>query len=156
MKQDKFLMGIIAGIIGLVAIALVIFITRGNVEPQYQPEDTPKGIVTNYILAVQKGEYEKAYASLGDFSGKPTLIQFKQYLLMNAHQQTASINVITEHVDDNSATVAVETTYPGGGLFNEGYPNKEFALLEKVDGKWKVFQMPYSFWSFDWNQTVVK
>ena len=49
---DKILIGIVAGIILLIIVALVVTLSRP--EPTYQPEDTPEGIAHNYLLALQK------------------------------------------------------------------------------------------------------
>ena len=157
MKQDKFLMGIIIGIIALVAIALVVFFTRQNITQEYQAEDQPTGVVFNYILALHKGDYDKAYGYLSDADGKPTMAKFRQGILINKPQMEMNpVDVTGETVDGNSATVMVATTYSGGGVFNEGSRNTENASLEKEAGKWKLISMPYTYWSYDWYQPVIK
>lgn len=61
-NTDKMLIAIVIGIVLLVVIALAITLTRP--EPTYQAEDNPEGITHNYLLALQKKDYERAYVLL--------------------------------------------------------------------------------------------
>ena len=77
MKQDKFLTGILIGIGVLIVIALALFFTRKDTK-QYTTEDTPEGVVYNYVLAVFNRDYEKAYTYLADLKNKPTYEEFRK------------------------------------------------------------------------------
>ena len=55
---DKFLLAIVIGAVVLVGIA--IGVTLLQPEPDYLPEDTPEGVAHNYLLALDKGEYQRA------------------------------------------------------------------------------------------------
>jgi hypothetical protein len=157
MKQDRFLLFIIIGILALVGVALVVFFTRQTTILEYQADDQPRGVVFNYLLALDKGDYEKAYGYISDISGKPTLIKFRQTMAMNKSQfKTNAVDVTEESIDGQTATVLVVTTMAGGGPFDRGFSNTENASLELVDGKWRIISMPYEFWSYDWNQPVIK
>ncbi len=157
MKQDKFLTGIIAGIMILVAIALVVFFTRKGTVQNYQSEDNPRGVVYNYILALHNSDFNKAYEYLSILPGKPTLSQFKQTMALNSPQyKTNAVDVTDETITNQTAMVTVVTLMSGGGLFNEGYRNSENATLEKVNGVWRIISMPYVYWSYEWNQPVIK
>jgi len=156
MKNDKFLLGIIIGIVALVAIALLVFFTRQDVTPTYQSEDQPQGVVFNYLLALDKGEYEKAYVYLAEIPNKPSLAQFRQSMAVNKAQYGNAVNITEQEIEGQTATVNVVTQMSNGGLFNEGYQNMEIATLEKVDGKWRIISMPYAYWSYDWNQPEFK
>ena len=63
MKQDRFLIAILAGIGLLVVAAFVLFFVRQS-NLNYVSDDTPEGVVQNFVLALHKGDYEKAYAYL--------------------------------------------------------------------------------------------
>ncbi|MCD4673889.1 MAG: hypothetical protein K8R77_14605 [Anaerolineaceae bacterium] len=156
MKQDKFLTRIIIGIVALVAIALLVFFTRQETIQDYQAEDQPRGVVFNYLLALDKGEYEKAYGYIADIPGKPTLTQFRQSMAINKAQYGTAVDVSEQTIDGQTAYVNVVTVMSGGGLFNEGYRNIENATLEKVGGEWRIISMPYAFWSYEWNQPEIK
>jgi len=157
MKQDKFLIGIISGVVLLVAIALVVFFTRQELVKDYQAEDQPKAVVFNYLLALDKGEFDKAYGYISEISGKPTLAQFRQTMAMNKSQfMVNAVDVTDQSIDGELAYVYTVTTTPGGGLFNEGYKSTENATLELIGGKWRIISMPYLYWSYEWNQPDLK
>ena len=59
MKQDRFLIVILGFILFLVVIAVGLFFIRQ--EPQtYGPEDSPEGVVRNFVLALQADDYSRA------------------------------------------------------------------------------------------------
>ena len=61
-STDKFLISIVIGIMLLVVVAFGIAFLRP--EPTYQSEDTPEGVVHNYLMALQREEYYRAYSHL--------------------------------------------------------------------------------------------
>ena len=65
MKQDRFLTGILIGIGVLVVVALAVFFSRKDAQT-YVPDDTPEGVVYNYVLAVLNKDYEKAFVLAAD------------------------------------------------------------------------------------------
>ena len=80
MKQDRFLTGILIGIGVLVVIAAGgIFYPLRIRKPI--SEDTPEGVVHNYVLAVLNKDYEKAYGYLADLDHKPTYEEFRDAFL---------------------------------------------------------------------------
>ncbi len=90
-STDKVLIAIVAGIVLLIVVALVVTLTRP--EPIYQAEDTPEGVAHNYLLALQKEEYERAYGYLS-----PTLEGYP-----------ASADRFVEDVEDNSWSFRLNT-----------------------------------------------
>src|SRR5215216_6237317 len=76
MKQDRFLMGILIGIGVLIIVALAVFFIRKD-EQSYVPDDTPEGVVHNYVVSVLNKDYEKAYGYLADLDHKPTFDEFR-------------------------------------------------------------------------------
>ena len=157
MKQDKFLLGIISGIIVLVAVALAIFLTRQGVALDYLAEDQPKGVVFNYILALHNGDFEKAYGYLSDGENKPSITRFRQNLLVNQQQwKNSSVDILEDLISTDYAVVIVYSNFSSGGMFSGGYSNGETASLEKTGGEWRIISMPYLYWSYDWYQPVIK
>ena len=61
-KTDRFLLGFVLGALLLVALVLVLAVRRPP--PEYQPEDKPENIALNYLLALQRADYPRAYAAL--------------------------------------------------------------------------------------------
>ncbi len=150
MKQDRFLIGILIGIAVLVAAALVVFFTRKD-NQVYVTDDTPTGVVQNYVVALYKRDYEKAYGYLADLEYKPSQDQFHQaFLNHNVDPSNAGLEIGSVEISGDSASVTLSTIFSQGDPFASGYRNTEYAALVREKGAWKIKQMPYNFWSYDW------
>jgi hypothetical protein len=151
MKTDKFLIGIVIGIVLLVIAAIVVVLARGQNE-EYVADDTPAGVVHNYFLAVQQKEFDKAYNYLSDeIEAKPTLDEF---IASVDNQNESALKIGAVNIDNNRARVEVAiTNYYGGGPFDSGrYTNQETTYLRQDDnGNWKIFEFPYPYWGY-WNE----
>jgi hypothetical protein len=153
MKQDRFLLGILIGIGVLVALALALFFTRKNNTLTYGPEDSPEGVARNYVVAVFQRDYEKAYSYLADKKDKPTLEQFRESFLQNyVNPDNTGVDIGQVELSGNEAFVTVYLQYGSSDPFSSGSRNEERAVLVKQDGQWKIEQMPYNFWAYDWYQ----
>ena len=64
----------------LVVVALAVFFTRQDTQT-YVSDETPEGVVHNYVVAVLNKEYEKAYGYLADLDNKPTYEEFRDAFL---------------------------------------------------------------------------
>ena len=151
MKQDRFLIGILVGIALLVLIALGLFITRKG-EQDYGPDDTPQGVIRNYVLALEKGEFQRAYGYLYDAQDKPDLEQFRQSFLTN-RLDTSGVALQIGQVREVGAEAIVELVviHGGSGPFNDVYRENTRALLEMDStGAWKIVNLPYPYWNWDW------
>lgn len=151
MKQDRFLTGILIGIGVLVIAALAVFFTRRDTQ-SYVADDTPEGVVHNYVVAVLDKDYEKAYGYLADLDHKPDYEQFRQAFLNNMVNPGDSAVDIgeTEFVDDE-AYVEVALVYNPSDPFSSGYRDVQRAGLVMQNGAWKLTSMPpYYFWDYNW------
>ncbi len=153
MKQDRFLTGILVGIGVLIVAALVVFFTRQN-QPSYSGQDTPDGVVHDYVLAVLNKDYQKAYGYLADLDNKPTFAQFRQAFAvgkMNPGDTGIKIGTVSTTGDD--ATVEVSMVYAASDPFSSGYSNVGTAQLIRQGGVWKISSMPtYNIWDYSWYQ----
>ncbi len=150
MKEDRFLTGILV-VIGLLVVAsLGVFFLKQDTAT-YQPDDTPEGIVHNYIFALQQGDYERAYGYLADKEHKPSYDEFRQGLYID-HDRGKGIQIGEVEISKDTASVEITITESSGGPFFDQYSYSDSALLIEQDGDWKIFQMPYSYWSWDWYQ----
>ncbi len=150
MKQDRFLLGILIGIGLLVAAALGTFLIRREA-PGYLPDDTPEGVVHNYALALQKGEYKRAYAYLADTEDKPTLHEF-QSTLRERHSEISKTAIVIGEVEIEEGTAWVSVTViHSGDLFSQEWHHTGEATLEQVDGEWRLTEMVYPYWAWDWH-----
>lgn len=156
MKQDKFLIGILAGIVLLIIVAIVVVLARAPGSEAYLNENTPKAVVHNYYLAIQRKEYEKAYAYLADdLPNKPTLEQFILVVDNRAGNTESALRIGEVRQGEAHTQVDVTITrYNVGNIFDSSrYSQPDTALLRtNAAGQWKLVQFPYPYWGWDWNQ----
>ena len=138
MKQDRFLTGILAGIVVLVVIALVVFFLRQNSQ-SYISEDAPEGVVHNYVLAVLDGDYEKAYGYLADLDHKPTYEQFRDAFITGVvNPDNSAADIGDSEITDDTASVEVALIYNPSDPFSTGYRDAQRAILVRQGGAWKI------------------
>ena len=156
MKQDKFLTGILLGIGGLVVLALVLFFTRQE-KRDYIADDTPDGVVHNYVLAVLNKDYQKAYGYLADLDHKPTYEDFRQSFFNGmVNPVDAGVDIGAVNINADEAVVSLSIYYTSNDPFSSRYASEERALLVKQNGNWKLNSMPYNFWDYNWYQEQFK
>jgi hypothetical protein len=155
MKQDRFLTGILVGIAVLVVIALTVFFTRKN-NQSYIAEDSPEGIVHNYVLAVLKKDYKKAYGYLADLEHKPTYDQFRDAFLKGVvNPGNSALDIGKSEVSGDTAFVEVAMIYSPSDPFSTGYRDVQRAILVKQSNGWKLTSMPYYYlWDGSWYPQV--
>lgn len=157
MKQNsnKLLIGIVIGIILLVVAAFVVVLRRPA--PEYQAGDSPESVTHNYLLAIQQGDYERAFSYLSPTLEHPADAQaFLQSIEDSSwdFQLHQDVSLAIESTAQNSATRATvtvrQTTFYGDGLFG-GSPNtRTFDLnLEKGGEEWKLVGGDL-YWSYCW------
>ena len=152
MKQDRFLIGILVFIGLLVVAALALFFLRQDVRT-YGPETTPEGVLFNYVLAVQKKDFKRAYGYLADSEGKPPY----DYFLQNFQyaQMDAALEILSTTVEGDQAWVDLTLHYMGNGPFDNGWSTTDSARLLQQDGHWKLTYMPTPYWGYDWYQQTL-
>jgi hypothetical protein len=153
MRQDRFLTGILIGIALLIVAALAVYFTRRN-QGNYVAENTPQGVVHNYVLAVLNKDYEKAYSYLADLENKPTFSQFRQaFAVGRLSPANNGIQIGKGTASGSDATVEVSMVYSPGDPFSSGYNNVGTAQLVRQGGAWKISSMPtYNLWDYSWYQ----
>ena len=155
MKNDKFLIGIVVGIVLLMIVAISVVLLRGQSE-EYVTDDSPAGVVHNYFLAIQRQDYDRAYSYLSDeVKSKPDLDDFILVADNYGYRSESSLKIGQSTIDDDRAQVEVTiTTYTGGRLFDSGsYANRDTVHLRATpDNEWKIYQFPYPYWGYNWNE----
>ena len=156
-NTDKFLIGIVLGIILLVGVAFVVALQRPK--PAYQPEDTPEGVAHNYLFALQQKDYNRAYGYLSPtIDGYPaTVNKFEDDLNEYAWQirdldnESVSLVVESTRLDGDRADVEIkETRFYQGGLFDSNQYTTNFDItLQRETGSWKIVRAD-SYWASCW------
>ena len=142
---DKYMVIFVVGVVALVVAALVV--------SAFQPEETyregtgPEEIAHNYLLALERADYERAYALLSpDIKGYPPDMQsYVRQINRKPYQfptedESVSLTVLSAWEKDDWAKADVRmTSYYDGGLFGGNRYSSEFQLeLERVDGTWRI------------------
>jgi hypothetical protein len=157
-NTDKFLLGIVAGVIVLVGVAFAVAYLRP--EPAYQADDTPEGVAHNYLLALQQEDYERAYRYLSPtLKGFPASVdEFAEDIRKDAWRfgladGSTTLEVETARVSGDGAQVMVrETRFYQGGLFDSNLSTNRFQMRLQRDatsGAWQILGAD-SYWLYCW------
>ena len=155
LRTDRFLVGIVAVMLLLVAAAFAVTLTRPP--PSYRPGTEPADVAYNYVLALQRRDYARAYSYLSPtLAGyPPTADAFAADVQRNRwiFQPAAGTLQIdrTEMLDQDALVWLRTTSYQPGGLFSSGTTTSThaFTLRREADG-WKIITAD-SYWLWCWD-----
>ncbi|MBG7609911.1 MAG: DUF4878 domain-containing protein [Anaerolineae bacterium] len=151
MKQDRGLLIILVVIAFLVVVSLVLFFIRNDDQQAYKADNSPQGVVHNYVLALHQGEYQQAYGYLQDADEKPTFSQFQQHFFENTWAlENSSVHIDTTDQNGNEAYVSVSITYNSSAPFERPRYENGSVWLVKQDADWKLAYAPPPYWGWDW------
>ena len=161
----QFLLAIAVGVMILVTALLISALLHFQPD-QYRAEDTPEGVVHNYLLALELKDYERAYTYLlASLSGRPaTVEQFAADIdelianidhppyNVNWYKDDVSLTVESARVKDDWASVSVRgARAQAGTLFEDGNSSYIFYVsARREDGTWKI-EFAEWYWSYCWN-----
>ncbi len=143
---DRFLIGIVAGIVLLVGLAFVLVLIRPG--PAYIADDTPEGVVQDYLLALQQQDYARAFSyispSLENRPASATDLESQArtdyWSLQVSNSSTLGIEKTTS--TGNSANVSVRERYTNNGSILGGggrdYGSVFNVRLERQAEAWKI------------------
>ena len=145
MKQDRFLL-IILGAIGLLAITAIVLLFIRRDSQTDGPDDSPEGVLRNYVIALNQEDYETAYNYLQDIETKPDYDQFREKLTSRKEQisQTA-VKIISIDISGDEAKIKVALTREGTDPFEGGHSTNQTVLLVLQGDAWKLAKIPYPF-----------
>lgn len=145
--QDRFFVAILAGVALLVVVAFAVALTR--TEPAYRTDDSPDAVAFNYLLALQKGDHERAYGLLSpSLPGYPATVEdFVEDVALNLSGNRDRIANTVFSIQETVVTAGVAvvlirgTRFEGNGLFDTRQLDKSFNMtLRDEAGGWKVRQ----------------
>ena len=151
MRGDRFLLAILIAIGVLVVLAVGLFYTRGGTG-DYGIEDSPESVLRNYVLALEKGDYQRAYGYLHDAPGKPDFDQFRGAFL-NGELDTAhaALQIGESRSSGDDVILALFIIRGSSGPFGDTHREPTNALMVQNEaGDWKIANHAYPFWGWDW------
>lgn len=155
-SSNRLLIAIVIGAVVLVGIAIGVTLLRP--EPDYLPEDTPEGVAHNYLFALEKGEYQRAYSYLSPtIQGYPLNLEtFTENIEESAFsfhlEDDTTLRVESGTTTGNNATITInETIFYSGNMFGSNeYTNTFKVKLRLEDGEWKIIDSDrYFAWCWD-------
>jgi len=150
MKTDRFLTGILIGIGVLIALSLALFFLRRETV-EYRTDDAPENVVHNYVLAIERQDYERAYQYLAEMETKPSYSAFRLAFSQELSAGRVSAAVSGTEIIGDEAIVNLTITRSGYGLFADPYREQQSVLLTRQNGEWKIRQAPWPYWGWDWS-----
>lgn len=149
-KQDRFLVAIVAAVGLLVITALVLFFIRQD-ERGYGAGDTPESVVRNYIIALHDEDFQKAHGYLLDSPQKPDYQEFLQpFLAGRLDLSNITVRTTETFISDDEASVKLILTHGSSNPFEGSRHEEGSASLVLQQGSWKLDEMPYPYWGWDW------
>lgn len=158
-RVDRFLLGIVGSVVVLVVVAVVL-VWQTPAVPEYQPEDTPEGIALNYLIALQREEYERAYSYLApDLPHYPAtadkfFVDVQGWWCFNDQERSGPLAVGDVQVVGERAVVQIKQTVYSSrpNLFsNSSYTQTFDVTLKRLDGRWYVSESERC-WSAEWRK----
>ncbi|WP_298816081.1 hypothetical protein [Chloroflexus sp.] len=154
---DRWLLGIVGGSILLIIVAVVVVFTRAN--PEYRSGSNPDDVVFNYILALERGDYERAYSFLSPaLPGYPRSAQAMRQQLQRPFpsEEDVSYDIASVTINGDQATVTAReiVIYRGSGLFGGGQSTSTytFELQQTPDGWRLIGSSNWRVWQWCWTQ----
>lgn len=151
MAKDRFLLIILLTIVALAGLAVALFFVRQGSQ-DYASDDTPQNVVRNYVLALEKKDFARAYAYLRQGAGKPDFERFRQdFIGRGLDISNVAVQIGETQPSVKDVIVSVVVIRSGGGPFWDVYRESNSALLVLDEsGAWLIASMPYPYWGWDW------
>ncbi|MFN2199720.1 MAG: hypothetical protein ACK2UO_00860 [Caldilineaceae bacterium] len=142
---DRYIIVFATGIVLLIVVALVVASIRPD--ETYLEGDGPEIVAHNYLLALEQGDYTRAYSYLSpNLKGYPsdqrTFVQDvrENPWLFPSEEGYSALTLLSVKENDGWADARVRmTTNAGGGLFGFNRNSDEVTLqMEQTDQGWKI------------------
>lgn len=153
--SQRMLVLIVAGVILLVIVAFVTVLLRPP--PEYTADDSPQGVVHNYLLALQQEDYERAYGYLSPDLQTGDLFDFIETVESDGWLFELGSNVALSVADsrlsgDDAARVEVQKTVSYNELLGSSQNTRTFDMfLRRVEGTWLIVGGE-AYWDNCWDE----
>jgi hypothetical protein len=149
---DRFLVGIIGGVVALLALAGIVIALLHQPVRQL-PADSPGGTIQRFYTAIEQKNYDEAYNLLSDsMVNKPTRDVFVNNQMTSGSYSYSSARrarIDKENVYGDKATISVAVThfYGSAGPFggSSEYTDTEMFSLQREGGTWRITELPWPY-----------
>jgi hypothetical protein len=152
MKNDRFFVFLLIGIAIIVVISFV-FVLSNQKQASYIADDTPEGVVNNYLLAWVKNDYATIEKYLVDDANKPNTKEIMDAIQYNSYVEEIGVTIEETIINEDTASVTILTINSSSAYDTRRRDSNQVIKLVKQDGDWKVSEAIYPFWNWDWYQT---
>ncbi|MFC1879232.1 hypothetical protein ACFLZW_04905 [Chloroflexota bacterium] len=154
-KNDKFLVGIVIGILVLVLVTVVYVMMQSA--PEYMSEDTAAGVAHNYLLALQFEDYERALSYIAPcVQGVPQDPDAFGRLVerdSGFYGLRRDVSLLVEETFEQNEKTLVrvnQTRFESGDPFDSRIDQKTFLMsVDLFDGNWRVYHSE-KYWDRSW------
>lgn len=153
--SDKWLLGIVVGAILLVAAAIAVTVLRPK--PSYRSDAAPAGVAFNYLLALKKKDYPRAYSYLSPtLPGYPANVdKFTDAIADNYNfdfEHVALDTGDTEQRGNRTIVKVKKTTFSSDGLYGSQQYTSSFDVVLRHEGNaWKIIHAD-EYWAWAWEE----
>ncbi len=140
--HDRFFKILMVGVVVLAVLAVAVGVIRQR-RLAYRTDDTPSAAVYNFLLALHRADWARAYDLLADTSCRPDEAAFEEAF---SGLTLPQVVLRDEGQSGDRAWVKVEIGSRGAYLGSEGVRWRENVALRRGDGRWKIVQLPYPLW----------
>lgn len=161
MQTRKMLTFLAGFILVCVLIALGLFFVRDQI-PGYLAENTPSAVVNDYLTAILRQDYERAYSYLGEWENKPDLSAFTQTVQGKIGYQycleiydyrgpeTPSTDLVNIFIDSYECDPEWQIDWDTFEYSEKPEISPNEAGLRQMNGQWKIERMPLPWWDAAW------
>lgn len=150
--SSRWLLVFGAAIAVLVIVAVVLVLTMsGREDAPLLSEDTPKGIVQRYLLALEAEDFIKAYDYFSSSTKQDlTYEKWQPRNVISRDRPGFKITLVKSSVKGNEATVYadVDIFRPDGPFDNPVSTSRITFYLVKEGTNWRINSPTYIYWFF--------
>lgn len=156
---DKFLVGIVVGIVVIVIAAFTLALAQ--TKPTYRDDSLPDGVAFNYLLAIQQRDFARAYAYLAptmpSYPASPDAFESQvyrdRYSFRLDESLTLDIGAVRVYTETADVTMRETSFAPGGFLMGSSRSSTFLMRLARdKTGAWRISHSD-RFWRYCWDLT---
>lgn len=139
--------GLVLGGLALAALILAVVLSGMN-QPALLAENTPEGVVQRFFIAIDEGDYLKAYTYVSPPRGVENYYDIWKGPFINSGERPAfrvSLGQSVHQTLTASVEVIVETFRPGSPFGSNINTNRILFMLDLEDGNWRITS-PVDIW----------